>query len=123
MLSQGRHYKQRRQDRCEVGIICSSKHLAIARVVNLARTLRSLKKAGAWLVVSVAADPSAVPAKDLDLPGPKVLIIGSEGSGVRPLIDSLADARVTVPMAGRVGSLNASVAAGILFYELSPPRR
>jgi 23S rRNA (guanosine2251-2'-O)-methyltransferase len=84
-------------------------------VTNLARALRRLKEAGVWLYgASDAADNSLYEA---DFRGPLALVLGSEGTGMRRLTQDLCDFQVAIPMAGRVSSLNVSVAAGVLLYE------
>jgi 23S rRNA (guanosine2251-2'-O)-methyltransferase len=95
-------------------------HMAIARVTNLVRTIEDLKEAGIW---TVAAVPDG--EKDLasvDLRGPTALVIGGEGQGVRPLVRKSCDHAARIPMAGRVGSLNASAAAAIALYEAARQR-
>jgi 23S rRNA (guanosine2251-2'-O)-methyltransferase len=90
-------------------------HLPIARVTNLVRTLEELKEAGLW---TVAAVPDGdVDLASVDLRGPIALVIGGEGQGVRPLVRKSCDHAARIPMAGRVGSLNASAAAAIAIYE------
>lgn len=84
-------------------------------VTNLARALRVLKEAGVWLYgASDTADSSLF---DADFSGPLALVLGSEGKGLRRLTQELCDFEVAIPMAGRVTSLNVSVAAGVLLYE------
>jgi len=90
-------------------------HLPIARVPNLVRTLEELKEVGVW---TVAALPDGdVELSSVDLRGPIALVIGGEGQGVRPLVRKSCDHAARIPMAGRVGSLNASAAAAIAIYE------
>ena len=90
-------------------------HLPIARVTNLVRTLEELKEAGVW---TVAAVPDGdVELSSVDLRGPIALVIGGEGQGVRPLVRKSCDHAARIPMAGRVGSLNASAAAANAIYE------
>jgi 23S rRNA (guanosine2251-2'-O)-methyltransferase len=90
-------------------------HLPVARVTNLVRTLEELKEAGLW---TVAAVPDGdVDLASVDLKGPIALVIGGEGQGVRPLVRKSCDHAARIPMAGRVGSLNASAAAAIAIYE------
>ena len=90
-------------------------HLAVARVPNLANAVRELKKAGLFCY---CADPGGQRAFETDLDGPILLIIGSEGFGVSRLLRELSDAPVSLPMREGAGSLNASVAAGALIYEI-----
>lgn len=85
----------------------------VARVTNLTRTLEMLKKEGVWLY---AADMVGDDYRKVNFAGPMALIIGAEGEGVSRLVLEASDFRVSLPMRGGVGSLNASVAAGILMY-------
>jgi len=96
-------------------------HCPVARVTNLARTLSELKTAGVW---SVAAVPDGDrDLREVDLGGPTALVIGGEGLGVRDLVRRTCDYTARIPMAGKLGSLNASVAAGIALYEAARQRR
>lgn len=85
----------------------------VARVTNLSRTLEMLKKQGVWLY---AADMVGEDYRKVDFSGPMALIVGAEGDGVSRLVLDSCDYRVSLPMKGGVGSLNASVAAGVLLY-------
>ena len=85
----------------------------VARVTNLTRTLETLKKQGIWLY---AADMAGEDYRSVDFAGPMALIVGAEGEGVSRLVLDACDYRVSLPMHGGVGSLNASVAAGVLMY-------
>jgi 23S rRNA (guanosine2251-2'-O)-methyltransferase len=87
----------------------------LACVTNLARTLRLLKDAGLWIVGADAA--GARLAYETDLSGPLVLVLGSEGGGLRQLTRQTCDLLVRLPQVGAVESLNVSVAAGVLLYE------
>ncbi len=87
----------------------------VARVTNLVRTIEELKKEGLWFV---CADMDGTPMYDLDLKGPIGLVIGNEGKGVSRLVKEQCDYVASIPMKGKVGSLNASVAAGVLAYEI-----
>jgi len=89
-------------------------HLPIARVKNLAREIDSLKQHG---VFCYCADPEGEPCYGTDLTGACALVVGSEGSGVSRLVREKCDKAVSLPMLGKITSLNASVAAGILMYE------
>lgn len=91
-------------------------HLPIAHVGNLATALRSMKKAGLWVI---GADPSseATGLHEADFNRDLVLLMGGEGSGLSTLIKRECDYLVRIPMQGQVASLNASVAAAILIYE------
>ncbi len=96
-------------------------HCPVARVTNVAKTLEDLKEAGVWSFASDAEGKAELDA--VDLTGPVALVVGSEGHGVRPLVRRTADQVVRIPMAGKVGSLNASAAAAIFLYEVSRQRR
>ena len=90
-------------------------HVPVARVPNLPALLDDLKKRGIW-VFGTAAD-GATPLYDADLKGPAAIVIGSEGSGMGRLVAERCDFLVSIPMRGRLNSLNASAAAAILLYE------
>jgi 23S rRNA (guanosine2251-2'-O)-methyltransferase len=85
------------------------------QVTNLARTLEALKGQGVWLVG--LADRAPATLFDTDLSGPTALVLGSEGHGLRRLTQERCDLLASLPMRGRVESLNVSVAAGICLYE------
>ncbi len=89
----------------------------LARVSNLAAALHWLKEAGVWVVGAAADSPRSV--YDSRLETPVVLAIGSEGRGLRRLTRELCDELVSIPMHGAVASLNVSVAAGVLLFELN----
>jgi 23S rRNA (guanosine2251-2'-O)-methyltransferase len=92
----------------------------VARETNLVAALESLKKSGIW-VYGASAD-GGVPASRADLSGPICLVLGSEGEGLRPLVARACDGLVSIPVGGRVGSLNVAAAAAILCYEVSRRR-
>ncbi|HIS00813.1 MAG TPA: 23S rRNA (guanosine(2251)-2'-O)-methyltransferase RlmB [Candidatus Excrementavichristensenella intestinipullorum] len=94
-------------------------YIKVARVVNLARTLDELKRAGLW-VTGAAVD--GADAAQVSLTGPAALVIGSEGEGLSHLVRQKCDQLVRLPMYGHIQSLNASVAAGILLYEAARAR-
>lgn len=94
-------------------------HIAVAKVGNLRQTVEILKEAGVWLM---AADAEGENVYDADLTGPICLVIGSEGDGVSPLVRSHCDRTLSLPMSNGMESLNASVAAGILLYEIRKTR-
>lgn len=87
----------------------------VAKVTNLARAIEELKKEGLWFV---CADMAGTPLYQLDLRGPIGLVIGSEGEGVGRLVKEKCDLCAAIPMRGDLDSLNASVAAGVLAYEI-----
>jgi 23S rRNA (guanosine2251-2'-O)-methyltransferase len=95
-------------------------HCPVARVTNLSRALEELRDKGFWSAVLVPE--GGKPLSELKLDGPLVLVVGSEGDGVRPLVASKCDYPATIPMEGRVGSLNASVSAAIALYEIARQR-
>jgi 23S rRNA (guanosine2251-2'-O)-methyltransferase len=95
-------------------------HCRLARVTNLSRALEQMKERGIW-TVALAADAE----QDLgaiDLTAPTALVLGSEGSGVRPLVRKTCDHVARIPMSGRVGSLNVAAAGAIALYEISRQR-
>lgn len=92
----------------------------VAKVTNLAKTIEDLKKEGLWFV---CADMDGTVMYDLDLKGPLGLVIGSEGEGVGRLVKEKCDMTAAIPMKGNIDSLNASVAAGVLAYEIVRQRR
>lgn len=99
----------------------AAEHLPVARVTNLARTLERLKEAGCWIV---GLDPQARQRfTDVDLTVACALVLGSEGRGLHQLVREKCDFLVSIPVAGAVGSLNVSVAAGIVLYEALRQRR
>ena len=87
----------------------------VAKVTNLAKTIEELKKEGLWFV---CADMAGTTMYQLDLKGPIGLVIGSEGEGVGRLVKEKCDMTASIPMKGNIDSLNASVAAGVLAYEI-----
>ena len=87
----------------------------VARVTNLKKTVEDLKKQGLWFV---CADMDGTVMYDLDLKGPIGLVIGNEGEGVSRLMKENCDFVAGIPMKGDIDSLNASVAAGVLAYEI-----
>jgi 23S rRNA (guanosine2251-2'-O)-methyltransferase len=91
-------------------------YLKISRVTNLRRALLIFKKNGFWVVGLDAAATQGIYGRSY--PEKLVVVLGSEGSGIRPLIRRECDVLVSVPMRGRIGSLNVAVAAGVFFYEL-----
>ena len=87
----------------------------VARVTNIARTIEELKEQGLWFV---CADMGGDVMYDCNLTGPIGLVIGQEGSGVSKLVREKCDYIATIPMSGDIDSLNASVACGVLAYEI-----
>ncbi len=95
-------------------------YIPIVKVTNLTNTMKELKKQGLWFV---CADMDGTVMYDLDLKGPIGLVIGNEGTGVSRLVKENCDFIAGIPMKGEIGSLNASVAMGILSYEIVRQRR
>jgi 23S rRNA (guanosine2251-2'-O)-methyltransferase len=90
-------------------------HLPVARVRNVADWLGEAKRAHAWVYGAAAeADRDYT---DVDWTGRAMLVLGSEGSGLRPRVASACDELISIPAAGRVASLNASVAAAVILFE------
>lgn len=87
----------------------------VARVTNIGNTIEDLKKEGIWFV---CADMGAEPMYRQNLTGPIGLVIGNEGEGVSRLVKEKCDFVASIPMKGNIDSLNASVAAGVLAYEI-----
>lgn len=87
----------------------------VAKVTNISKTIEDLKKQGIWFV---CADMDGTTMYDLNLTGPIGLVIGNEGSGVGRLVKEKCDFVAAIPMKGDIDSLNASVAAGVLAYEI-----
>ena len=87
----------------------------VAKVTNLVKTMEELKEQGLWFV---CADMDGERMYDLNLKGPIGLVIGSEGEGVGRLVKETCDFVASIPMKGQISSLNASVAAGVLAYEI-----
>ena len=87
----------------------------VAKVTNIVRTIEELKEKGIWFV---CADMGGETMYDLDLTGPMGLVIGNEGEGVSRLVREACDFKASIPMKGDIDSLNASVAAGVLAYEI-----
>lgn len=94
-------------------------YMPVVRVTNLASTLDELKERGVWIY---SADMDGKNYSKTDFSGAVGLVIGSEGNGVGKLIKEKSDFIVSLPMKGKITSLNASVAAGILMYEVSRQR-
>jgi 23S rRNA (guanosine2251-2'-O)-methyltransferase len=107
-------------------------HLPVARVGNLGQALERLKQEGCWVIGAVAGErgaPGPSPASrppqapwTADFRGPLVLVVGSEGRGIRPLVARTCDILVSIPLAGRVGSLNVAAAGAALLYEVRRQR-
>lgn len=90
-------------------------HLPVARVTNLVMTMKELKEKGVWIY---GADMGGGRWEQTDFTGAVALVIGSEGFGLSRLVRETCDGILSLPMCGKVNSLNASVAAGVLMYEV-----
>ncbi len=97
----------------------ATEHLAVAKVTNINDTIRELKSQNVWVY---ACDFDGQPPKCVDMRSDVALVIGSEGSGIKRLTKELCDGTVTIPEYGRINSLNASVAAGVVLYEAARQR-
>jgi 23S rRNA (guanosine2251-2'-O)-methyltransferase len=103
--------------KCSSGAI---EYLPVALVTNLSEAMKQLKKENFWVVgVDVAGE---VACFDYKFDQPTALVIGSEEKGLRPLVRKLCDTTVTIPMAGKLGSLNAAAASAVIFYEVARQR-
>jgi 23S rRNA (guanosine2251-2'-O)-methyltransferase len=95
----------------------AAEHLPVVRVANINEAIRLLKKASIW-VAGAAAGEGSVEMTQADFDRDLALVIGAEGAGLAPLVRRECDYLVSVPMRGKTESLNASVAAGVLLYEV-----
>ena len=95
-------------------------HCPLARVTNLARALEQLKEQGIWTVALAAEGDKEL--GEVDLTVPTALVLGSEGSGVRPLVRKTCDHLARIPIAGQVGSLNVAAAGAVALYEVARQR-
>lgn len=95
-------------------------HVLVARVSNLVQTIKELKEAGCWVS---GADAAGTDVFRENLTGPRVLVIGGEGKGIGRLVKETCDELISLPMRGKVSSLNASVAGSVLLYEIWRQRR
>ena len=98
----------------------AANYTPVARVTNLSRTIKELKEKGLWFV---CADMGGEVMYKLNLKGPVGLVIGSEGDGVSRLVREQCDFTASIPMQGDIDSLNASVAAGVLAFEIVRQRK
>jgi len=104
----------------------ASEHLSIAKVTNIARTLEELKQQNIWTVGLESANAGGgggAPYDSLDYKMDCALVLGAEGKGLHDLVSKRCDFLVFIPMLGKVSSLNVSVAAGIVMYEVVRQRR
>lgn len=97
-------------------------YVPVARVTNLAQTIEQLKEMGVWVVGTVVDAPEEIYDTEV-FNGPVAIVIGNESKGMGRLIREKCDVLVKLPMAGQINSLNASVAAGVVMYEVLRRRR
>ena len=90
-------------------------HVKVARVTNLTQTIKELKERGVWVF---GTDMNGTDYRSWNTEGPVCIIIGNEGKGISRLVKENVDELITIPMTGNVGSLNASVAASLLMFEV-----
>ena len=94
-------------------------YVPVVRVNNMASTIDELKEKGVWIYT---ADMDGQPWCGVDYTGPAAVVVGSEGSGVSRLVREKSDFIISLPMKGKINSLNASVACGIVCYEIARQR-
>ena len=99
----------------------ASEHVSVARVTNLGRALERLKQAGCWLVGLDERAPQVF--TEVDYSGPLGLVLGGEGKGLHEHVRAKCDFVVSIPTVGAIRSLNVSVAAGVVLYEVVRQRR
>lgn len=99
----------------------ASAHVRIADVVNIARAIEALKKAGVWVTGLAGEGPVAYDA--IDFTGPTAIVLGAEGTGLRRLVRDRCDHLARIPMSGQVGSLNVSAASAVVLFEAVRQRR
>lgn len=98
----------------------AAEYVKVARETNLVSALERMKTAGIWVFGAAIAGGAA--PWEVDLTGPACLVLGGEGEGLRPLVARACDQLVTVPMTGRIGSLNVAAAGAVLCYEVARQR-
>ena len=94
--------------------------MLVARVTNIPNTIDALKEQGVWVY---GADMGGQDRHSFDFKGASAIVIGNEGKGIGRLVAKKCDGIVSLPMFGKINSLNASVAAGVLMYEVAHIRR
>lgn len=99
----------------------AAEHMAIARVPNIPSALKELKEKGLWIYGAAAGGENML--WETDFTGPVALVIGSEGDGLGRLVRESCDYIVSIPMVGKINSLNASAAASVIMYEVLRRRR
>ena len=103
----------------------ASVHMAVAKVANISTAIGELKEKGVWVFSAVAGDEAenCVSYSDADYTVPTALVVGNEGEGLSPIIIKNSDFLVTIPMFGKIESLNVSCASAILLYEAAKQRK
>lgn len=96
-------------------------HLPVARVTNLVRAMEELKEKGLWIVGAEGSGDE--PWYSFDYTGPVGIVLGSEGRGLRPLVKKTCDKVLSIPLSGKVTSLNVAAAAAVFFFEVVRQRR
>ena len=96
----------------------ATEHTPVAKVTNIATTLKTLKEEGIWIVGACGGEKMSLYADDFDATMDLAVVIGGEGKGIRPLVKKQCDFLVSIPMQGEVESLNAAISASIILYEL-----
>ena len=99
----------------------SAEQLPISRVTNVSRTIDDLKDRGFWVFGAEAHGGNDIGEQNFNVPA--VLVMGSEDRGIRPLIKKKCDALISIPMKGKIDSLNVSVAAGMILYQILSKKR
>ncbi len=94
-------------------------YIPVCRVTNITSVIDELKSKGVWIY---AADMGGKAVYEEDMKGPAAIVIGAEGDGISRLVKEHCDVTVSIPMSGKIGSLNASVAAGIILFEIKRQR-
>ena len=94
-------------------------YVPVARVTNISNTIEELKKRGVWVY---GADMNGEDYRKTDFSGAVALVIGNEGKGISRLVREKCDVIVSLPLKGKINSLNASVAAGVLMYKVAETR-
>ncbi len=96
----------------------ATEHTPVAKVTNIAATLKTLKEKGIWIVGACGGEKMSIYSDDFDATMDLAVVIGGEGKGIRPLVKKQCDFLVSIPMHGEVSSLNASVSTAVILYEI-----
>lgn len=99
----------------------AAEHIPIARVTNLTRTIQDLKNSGVWIIGTDIQGDTSYDAYDYQ--GPMAVVIGSEGEGISRLVRDNCDVLLRIPMYGKINSLNAAVACGLIVFQAAAKRR